>query len=57
MGKTTYCHKIAYDWAKKRKGGESFPDVTFVLLLKCRDINRIAHFVPAKHFAEVQPVV
>ena len=39
MGKTTYCHKIAYNWAKKRKGGESFPDVTFVLLLKCRDIN------------------
>ena len=21
MGKTTYCDKIAYDWAKKRKGG------------------------------------
>ncbi|XP_067029206.1 NLR family CARD domain-containing protein 3-like [Acropora muricata] len=39
MGKTTYCHKIAYDWAKKRKGGESFPDVTLLLLLKCRDIN------------------
>ena len=39
MGKTTYCHKIAYDWAKKRKHGESFPDVTLVLLLKCRDIN------------------
>ncbi|XP_044163683.1 uncharacterized protein LOC114974378 [Acropora millepora] len=39
MGKTAYCHKIAYDWAKKRKGGESFPDVTLVLLLKCRDIN------------------
>ncbi|XP_015779664.1 PREDICTED: NACHT, LRR and PYD domains-containing protein 7-like, partial [Acropora digitifera] len=39
MGKTTYCHKIAYDWAKKRKGCESFPDVTLVLLLKCRDIN------------------
>ncbi|XP_015768075.1 PREDICTED: nucleotide-binding oligomerization domain-containing protein 2-like isoform X3 [Acropora digitifera] len=39
MGKTTYCHKIAYDWAKKRKGGESFPEVTFVLLLKCQDIN------------------
>ena len=39
MGKTTYCHKIAYDWAKKRKDGESFPDVTLVLLLKCRDIN------------------
>ncbi|XP_015775395.1 PREDICTED: uncharacterized protein LOC107353578 isoform X3 [Acropora digitifera] len=39
MGKTAYCHKIAYDWAKKRKGGETFPDVTLVLLLKCRDIN------------------
>ncbi|XP_015769566.1 PREDICTED: protein NLRC3-like isoform X3 [Acropora digitifera] len=39
MGKTTYCQKIAYNWAKKRKGGESFPDVTLVLLLKCRDIN------------------
>ncbi|XP_015779663.1 PREDICTED: nucleotide-binding oligomerization domain-containing protein 2-like [Acropora digitifera] len=39
IGKTSYCQKIAYDWAKKRKRGESFPDVTFVLLLKCRDIN------------------
>ena len=39
MGKTTYCHKIAYDWAKKRKGGQSFPDVMLVLLLKCRDIK------------------
>ena len=39
MGKTTYCHKINYDWAKKRKCGESFPDVILVLLLKCRDIN------------------
>ena len=39
MGKTTYCDKIAYDWAKKRKGGESFPDVILVLLLKCREIN------------------
>ncbi|XP_074630317.1 uncharacterized protein LOC141889063 isoform X2 [Acropora palmata] len=39
MGKTTYCRKIAYDWAKKRKGGESFPDFVLVLLLKCRDIN------------------
>ena len=39
IGKTTYCHKIAYDWAKKRKRGDSFPDVILVLLLKCRDIN------------------
>ena len=40
MGKTTYCQKIAYDWAKKRKGGDSFPVVTLLLLLKCRDIDR-----------------
>ncbi|XP_015778396.1 PREDICTED: NACHT, LRR and PYD domains-containing protein 10-like, partial [Acropora digitifera] len=39
MGKTTYCHKIAYDWAKERKGGESFSDIVLVLLLKCRDIK------------------
>ena len=39
MGKTTYCQKIAHDWAKKRKRDESFPDVTLLLLLKCRDIN------------------
>ena len=39
MGKTTYCHKIAFNWTKERKGGESFPDVLLVLLLKCRDIN------------------
>ena len=39
MGKTTYCHKIAFNWAKERKGGESFPDVLLVLLLKCKDIN------------------
>ena len=39
MGKTTYCQKIAYDWANKRKGGKSFPDVILVLLLKCREIN------------------
>ena len=39
MGKTTYCHRIAFNWAKERKGGESFPDVLLVLLLKCKDIN------------------
>ena len=39
LGKTTYCQKIAYNWTKERKGGESFPDVKLVLLLKCRDIN------------------
>ena len=39
MGKTTYCHKIAFEWAKGQKGSESFPDVLLVLLLKCKDIN------------------
>ncbi|XP_068748855.1 NLR family CARD domain-containing protein 3-like [Montipora capricornis] len=39
MGKTTFCHKIAFNWAKERKGGESFPDVLLVLLLKCKDIK------------------
>ena len=39
MGKTSYCHKIAFDWAKGQKGSESFPDVLLVLLLKCKDIN------------------
>ena len=38
-GKTTYCHKIAFDWAKEQKGGESFPDVLLLLLLECKDIN------------------
>ena len=38
MGKTTFSHKVAYDWAKERKGEDSFPEVQIVLLLKCRDI-------------------
>ncbi|XP_068753852.1 NLR family CARD domain-containing protein 3-like [Montipora capricornis] len=39
MGKTTYCNKIAYDWAKNCKADDSFPDVQVLLLLKCKDIN------------------
>ena len=39
MGKTTYCQKIAFNWAKERKGGESFHGVLLMLLLKCKDIN------------------
>ena len=39
MGKTTYCNKVAYDWAKNCKAEDSFPDVQLLLLLKCRDIN------------------
>ena len=39
MGKTSYCNKVAYDWAKNCKAENSFPDVQVLLLLKCRDIN------------------
>ncbi|XP_068734584.1 uncharacterized protein [Montipora capricornis] len=39
VGKTTYCNKVAYDWAKNREAEDSFPDVKVLLLLKCRDIN------------------
>ena len=35
MGKTTYCSKLAYDWAIKRR----VVNFRVVLLLKCRDIN------------------
>ena len=39
-GKTTYCNKIAYDWANKCGANYSFLDVqVLLLLLKCRDIN------------------
>ena len=40
MGKTTYCNKVAYDWAKKMKNeGDCFPEFEMVLLLKCRDVE------------------
>ncbi|XP_068700167.1 NLR family CARD domain-containing protein 3-like isoform X5 [Montipora foliosa] len=39
VGKTTYCNKIAYDWAKNCKTDDPFPDVQVLLLLKCKDIN------------------
>ncbi|XP_068734574.1 NLR family CARD domain-containing protein 3-like [Montipora capricornis] len=39
IGKTTYCNKVAYDWAENCKAQESFPDVKVLLLLKCRDIT------------------
>ena len=39
MGKTTFCNKVAFDWAKNRKADDSFPDVQVLLLLRCRDIN------------------
>ena len=39
IGKTTFCLKIAYDWAKQQIPGYSFPEFVVVLLLKCRDID------------------
>ena len=40
MGKTTYCQKVAYDWATKRcEWDESFPKIEVLLLLKCSDIT------------------
>ena len=40
IGKTTFCLKIAYDWANgKIPKGCSFPEFNVVLLLKCRDID------------------
>ena len=39
IGKTTFCLKIAYDWANKKiPKACCFPQFELVLLLKCRDI-------------------
>ena len=38
MGKTTYCNKVAFDWATG-KAGEDFLKFKLVLLLRCCDIN------------------
>ena len=40
MGKTTYCNKVAYDWAINIDNEEGcFPEFEMVLLLKCRDVE------------------
>ena len=38
MGKTTYCNKLAFDWATG-KAGKDFLNFKLVLLLRCCDIN------------------
>ena len=38
IGKTTFCLKLAYDWANQRSAA-GFPGFELVLLLKCRDID------------------
>ena len=40
MGKTTYCQKLAYDWANRREEwDESLTEIELLLLLRCHDIN------------------
>ena len=41
IGKTSYCQKLAYDWATRqgREWHESFPRVEVLLLLRCREIE------------------
>ena len=40
MGKTTYCQKLAYDWANRQdEWDESFPEIDLLLLLRCHDIK------------------
>ena len=41
MGKTTYCQKLAFEWASKQCGewDESFPRIDVLLLLRCRGIK------------------
>ena len=39
IGKTTFCLRLAYDWAIRSSSAASFPEFELVLLLKCRDID------------------
>ncbi|XP_067023530.1 uncharacterized protein [Acropora muricata] len=39
IGKTTFCLKLAYDWANQSSSARSFQAFELVLLLKCRDID------------------
>ena len=41
MGKTTYCQKLAYDWASNNchEWDESFPRIDVLLFLRCRRIE------------------
>ena len=39
IGKTTFCLKLAHDWANESSSAASFPEFELVLLLKCRDID------------------
>ena len=39
IGKTTFCLRLAYEWANQSSCAASFPEFELVLLLKCRDID------------------
>ena len=39
IGKTTFCLKVANDWANQSSSAAKFPEFELVLLLKCRDID------------------
>ena len=39
IGKTTFCLKLAYEWANRSSSAASFSEFELVLLLKCRDIK------------------
>ena len=40
MGKSTYCQKLAYDWATKQNELDPcFPDIEVLLLLKCHEVK------------------
>ena len=39
IGKTTFCLKLAFEWANQCSSAASFPEFELVLLLKCRDID------------------
>ena len=39
IGKTTFCLRLAYEWANQSSSAASFPEFELVLLLKCRDID------------------
>ena len=44
IGKTTFCNKLAYDWAANKQvaenpSGSFFPNFQVILLIKCREIE------------------
>ena len=39
IGKTTFCLRLAYEWANQSSSPARFPEFELVLLLKCQDID------------------